>query len=172
MSRNHVCVWATAMALAASVVLAGMNTQNAWGQEESHAAATSQPAARQDRGGPVGVPQGLEGAMKDMKRMYKALKAEAADPTKIEQSLKDIAQLQRDVVIAKGLVPPSVNHQSGDAKAEELTNYRAMMISMIRSLLDLEEAVVAKKADDVKKVLGEIEELQKQGHKEFAPKDD
>jgi len=44
-----------------------------------------------------------------------------------------------------------------------------MMVGMLKTLIDLEEAVNDKKVDDIKKGIAQLEELQKQGHAEFAP---
>ena len=107
--------------------------------------------------------------MKGMEQALKSIKVEAADPAKIEQTLKDIGLLERDVAIAKSLIPPLVNRQTGDAKAESLSDYRAMLVSVLRTVLDLEEAVVDKKPDDIKKALTQLDELETQGHKEFNP---
>jgi hypothetical protein len=136
-------------------------------------------AATRPAGGPAGrtgrgagqAPANLEAAMRDMDRAYRALKAEAADPTKIEQSLRDLATMQRDVTISKLQTPPSVNRLAGDKKAEAVTSYRTMMNGLLKALLDLEDAVTAKKADDIKKGFEEVDQIMKQGHAEFIKED-
>lgn len=144
----------------------------AWGQEEPRRPAASQPATRPARSAAVGVPQNLEGAMRDMGRLYRSLTAEAGDFARREQTLRDIGLMERDVAIAKNSLPPLVNRQSGDEQARQIASYRSMMISMLRTLLDLEEAVADQKADEVKKILAQLEEIQQEGHKEFAPREE
>jgi hypothetical protein len=128
------------------------------------------PAGRQGRGGPQ-VPANLGGAMKDMDRAYRALKADAVDDAKQEQALTDIATMLRDAAISKLQVPPRVSKLQGDEKTKAIASYRTMMSGLMRTLLDLEDAVTDKKADAVKKGFADIEEIMKQGHDEFAPKE-
>ncbi|MEI8196434.1 MAG: cytochrome b562 [Phycisphaerae bacterium] len=169
--------WSLAGALLLAGLAGGLVTTFARGDDETKATTpSSQPASREGRKGGPGtggsVPQNLESAMKDMGRALKTLKAEAADPAQAEQTLKDIGRLERDTAIAKGLVPPIVGKQAEDTKAKELNAYRAQMIHLMRTLLDLEEAVTDQKPEDIKNLLGQIQEIMKDGHKEFRPKED
>jgi hypothetical protein len=140
-------------------------------------AADAPPATRpaenpRQRGNPAGVPDNLEAAMKDMGRNFKILKSSATDPAKAADNLKAVSLLERDVTIAKSLLPPEVAKLSGDARKTAETNYRAMMISLLRTSLDLEEAIVDQKADEITKQVTGIGDLMKQGHKEFRKQDD
>ncbi len=130
------------------------------------------PAARGGRGGAPAIPATLESAMSDMNRMLRALKTEAADPAKAEQTLTDLITFQRDVAISKALVPPTVNRLPAAEKAKSLASYRAMMNGLTRTLLDLEDAVNDKKPDDIKKLLAQLDQIEKQGHAEFKPAGD
>ncbi len=126
------------------------------------------PAGQGRRGGGGGAaPTNISGAMGDMNRALRTLKTEAADPTKSEAALRDIGLLQRDVAIAKSQLPPAVNDLSGDEKTKQANEYRSQMISLMRVLLDLEDAVVAQKADDIKNLLAKIDDAQKKGHADF-----
>jgi len=123
---------------------------------------------RNNARGPA-VPAGLGQAMTDMDRVYRAIKADAADPTKQEATIRNIDTMIRDVAIAKMQVPPTVRRLPADKQPEALKSYNSMMVGMLKTLLDLEEAVTDKKVDDIKKGITAIEELKKQGHAEFAP---
>jgi hypothetical protein len=114
-----------------------------------------------------GAPANLEGAMGGMNNMLRAIKAEAADETKIEQTLKDLAQFERDVAIAK-MQTPSTNKVEEAKKANAAADYRTAMTSIQRTLLDLEDAVAAKKADEVKKLIAKLDDIEKAGHAEFG----
>ncbi len=137
------------------------------------AAAPAAPAGPRGGGrggrGPA-APAGLGSAMQEMDRTYKALKAEAADPAKLDQSLHDVATLQRDVAISKLATPPLVNRMpAGDKKTAEMENYRKAMNTLLHTLLDLEDAIAAKNADDMKKGFDKVEQLMNAGHAEFRP---
>jgi hypothetical protein len=152
------------LATAACMLLAGTFTLVSVAQ-------TTAPAAGGPRGrgrGPQ-APASLEQAMESIDRSYRAIKADAADPTKQEQTVRNIDTMVRDVAISKLFVPGTVNRQPAEKRAEALNSYRAMMTGLIKTLLDLEEAVNDKKPDEIKKCIAQIEELQKQGHAEFAP---
>jgi hypothetical protein len=124
------------------------------------------PPARAGRG--AAAPASLSSAMGEMNRMLIAIKAESTDATKIEQTLKDIATLERDVAISKLQTPPNVNRMANaDDKAKATASYRTMMNGLTRTLLDLEDAVNDKKPDDIKKALTQLDVIEKQGHTEF-----
>ena len=126
------------------------------------------PPARGGRGGPA-APANLGGAMRDMNAMLTALKADATDASKIDQVLRNIATLERDVAISKLSLPPLVNRMTGDEKAKSAASYRTTLSGLARTLLDLEDAVSDKKTDDIKKLVAKLEEIEKAGHTEFRP---
>ena len=111
-----------------------------------------------------GAPASLLGSMQDMQTMVLALKKDAADPDKIEQTLKTLAQLERDIAIAKMQRPPV--DRVPDAE-KGLVDYRTFMTVLQRTALDLEDAVVAKKPDEIKKLIAKFDELEQAGHDEF-----
>jgi Cytochrome b562 len=114
------------------------------------------------------TPANLSGAMREMGAMLKTIQTEAADPAKSDQTLKDLTTFERDVAISKLQAPPYVNRlPTPEEKAKELESYRVTMNALTRALLDLEDAVVAKKPDDIKKSLDLLAQLEKQGHAEF-----
>jgi hypothetical protein len=104
--------------------------------------------------------------MRDMAAMITAIKADAADPTKAEAVLKNIVQFERDVAIAKMQTPPVERVAEAD-RAKAADEYRKAMTTLQRTLLDLEDAVAAKKTDDIKKLITKLEETQKAGHTLF-----
>ena len=162
MSKSRMSWSALAMALTVITTIAGSATAGVPGGPGGGA----MPPMGRGRGG-AGVPQGLEASMSEMNRMVQDLKRVAADPAQAEQALKDCATFERDVSICKLLVPPQINRMSGDAKTEALTSYRSMMTGLVKTALDLEDAINAKKPDDIKKSIAQLEEIEKQGHTEL-----
>ena len=51
-----------------------------------------------------------------------------------------------------------------DTAAED---FRKAMTTIQHTLLDLEDAVAAKKVDDIKTLLGKLDDIEKMGHAEF-----
>ena len=109
----------------------------------------------------------LEHPMEAMEKIYKTLKKQVKDETKRDANLKLIADFQKQVLIANGLLPEGVSRLSGDEKEKAVTSYRTMMLNLLRSALDLEEALVNKKYDDAEKEIATLLEIEKSGHKEF-----
>ena len=142
-----------------------------WGQEGP----PGQPPATRpmrgqggQRGG--GAPASLGAAMRDMGQMYKALKADAADPAKIDESLHNVQTMERDVAIAKLNPPPTVRNATGDDKVKKTEDFRTDMSDLMKTLLSLEDAIAAKNADDINKGLDAIKAAMDKGHGEFIPK--
>jgi len=79
--------------------------------------------------------------------------------------------MERDAAIAKLFLPPIVRRATGDAKATQTEAYRVAMVGLMKALMGLEDAIAAKKPDDVKTALDAIEEVMKKGHEQFAPQE-
>ncbi len=118
------------------------------------------------RGRGAAVPAGLGQAMQDMGRMLQALSTNnaAADFTNTQPTLRNIAQFERDVAICKMQNPPTV---AGEDAAKSAASFRSKMQIVMRTLVDLEDHVNDKKADDVKKDLTKLTDTMKEGHTEF-----
>lgn len=128
---------------------------------------TTAPARGRGRG-PT-APANLHQAMESIDRTYRAIKADAADPARQEATLRNIDTMIRDAAISKLFVPVPVEKLPAEKRPEAIKSYRAMMTGVIKTLLELEEAVLDKKPDAIKAGLAQLDELQKQGHAEFAP---
>ncbi|HUO09603.1 MAG TPA: cytochrome b562 [Phycisphaerae bacterium] len=143
-----------------------------WGQEGPPGAPPTTRPMRGQGGPRGGVPTGLGGAMREMEQMYKALKKNAADPSKREESLHNVAVMERDAAIAKVILPPPVQHATGDEKAKKAEDYRTDMVTLMKTLLSLEDAIATKNSDDINKGLDAIKAIMEKGHEEFMPKRD
>jgi hypothetical protein len=97
------------------------------------------------------------------------LKNEAADPAEADQTLNDIAKFERDVAYCKLHTPPGVNQLAAGERRVELASYQVIMSNLMRTLLDLEDAVRDRKPDQIKKLLKQIDQIEEQGHAEFVP---
>jgi hypothetical protein len=115
-----------------------------------------------------GAPGNLRGAMESMQASVLALKRDGADPEKIEQNLRTLAQMQRDVAIAKMQNPPVQRITDPAKQATGAETFRLAMSSIQRTLLDLEDAVIAKKPDDIKRLIAKLDEIERNGHRLFG----
>ncbi len=167
------CALIAAIAAGAGVTLA----QDAATQPAAPAGGPGGMGGGMGRGGPGGgrmgggrggaaAPATLGAAMSDMGRLVGQLKTDTADPTKSDQSLRELAQFERDVAIAKMQTPP-LNNVPADKKANAPTDFRTLLTSLQHTALDLEDAIVNKKPDDIKKDLDSFGDIEKQGHGEF-----
>jgi len=104
-----------------------------------------------------------------MEREWRAIKADAGDPARQEAVIRNIDLMIRESAISKLGVPGAIRRMPAEKQAEAVKSYHAMMLSTIKTLVALEEAVVEKKAEEIKKCIEQLDELEKKGHAEFLP---
>ena len=137
--------------------------------DSTDAPPTTAPARRPQRG--PAAPAGLGQAMKEMEKLFKALKADGGDSTKYDQNLQNIEMMERDAAISKLSLPPMLRNVSGEEKAKQAEVYRQDMVELMKSLMAVEEAIVAKNPGDVTKALDGVDAVMKKGHEAFLPKE-
>ncbi|MGQ0626790.1 MAG: cytochrome b562 [Phycisphaerales bacterium] len=121
-------------------------------------------------GGPGGQGErqaNVEGVMKGINRAYKAMEKSIDDAASKDENLKHINDLQRNVVIAKGLTPKT-DKVAADKKAEHLKAYRTTQIELIKLLLTLEEQTLEGKTKDARATYDKIGKFEEDAHKKFA----
>jgi hypothetical protein len=109
----------------------------------------------------------LEGAMKAMNTAFGTIKKQVADPAKNDSSIVLLGTFEKNVVIAKGFVPPKVAAMADADRKKALADYQGMLRSVLRDALDMEDQLAAgdnKKAADTVSAIGELE---KAGHSDF-----
>jgi hypothetical protein len=158
-----------------AVAVLGLGISAGLSVQAQEGAAGPPPTTRPARGprgggGGAGGPQNLGGAMRDMGQNYKTLKANAADPEKRDESLRNVQMMERDAAVAKLSMPPGFQRLPADQKAGKLEDFRADFTELQKTLLSLEDAIAARNADDIKKGLDSIETIMNKGHEEFIPK--
>jgi len=168
---------ATALVVAtAPVVSGGAGAHDsppiaAIGGDSADPAAPPVPLVPQPRAqrGPDFTPANLRASMNQMLDILFDLKNEAADPAEADQTLNDIAKFERDVAYCKLHTPPGVNQLAAGERRVELASYQVIMSNLMRTLLDLEDAVRDRKPDQIKKLLKQIDQIEEQRHAEFVP---
>lgn len=143
-------------------------------------ARAEQPAQEGQRprqpGGPEGRPQGerrisVEGAMKIMGRNLEKLQPQIGDASKKDENLALINEMERGCVIAKGMpVPNDVLAKAADDAAKEKMkhDYRTDLLSVLKKLIDLEEAVAAGKTEEAKSLLQQAIRAGDLGHEQLG----
>ncbi len=129
-----------------------------------------QEGARGERQGP-----NVGGAMKSMGRAMERLEKQLADASKKDENLRLINDIQRGAVAAKGQPLPNDVLAKGKDEAEKTKmaqSYRKNLIALVRKTLDLEDAVLAGKGDDAKKLIDEIAKLRDSSHDALGLKDE
>ena len=112
------------------------------------------------------VPSTLDGTMANMLRMVTAIKADSSDTSKNEQTLRNLAIFQRDVAISKTLNPPIDRLAEAD-RPEGMAKFRAALNGLLKVSMELEDAINAKKPEEIKKLIAQLEEMERKGHEMF-----
>lgn len=145
-----------------------------------------QPAQRPERGpergpggggpgGPGGRQASVEAGMKGMNRAARTLNSQISDASKKDENIRLINEMQRGCATAKGLPLPEEflkDAKDDAAKAKLIAEYRADMIKMMRTMIDVEEAIIAGKIDQAKAGLDTIEKTRQASHKRLGVKEE
>jgi len=116
-------------------------------------------------------PTPLEKEMKTQNKSLRALKKQVADPAKKDENVALIATIKKSLEAAIKLEPAKTKDVPAAEKAAYLDKYKAQMTDLAKTYDELEAAIKADKADDVKKALDKLSEQKEKGHKDFAPEE-
>ena len=96
------------------------------------------------------------------------------DTSKREENLKLIGDMQRGAVGAKSAKPERAMSEAKDeaAKAKIAADFRGELITVVRRLLDAEEAIVNGKPEVAAAALDEVEKMRDKAHKQLGVRDD
>jgi hypothetical protein len=121
--------------------------------------------------GQQGAPANLEASMKAMNRSVKALKGLLSDPAKKDEALKTVSEAQRACAACKAAPLPqkfTARAPDAEAKAKIEAEFRGDLRKNLRLLLDLEDAILAGKADEATAILAKVEGLRDHAHEELG----
>jgi hypothetical protein len=111
----------------------------------------------------------LHEQMESMEKPFKQLTSQVGDKSKNASSLQLVEQLQRATLACKTEIPRKVQRMPATQQGEETSNYRQMMVNLLRHELDLEEQLLNNDNTKAAETVKQMDELQKDGHKEFRP---
>jgi hypothetical protein len=117
----------------------------------------------------------LEGAMKQMNRSMKQLSEQITDPSRLDENLRLINDMQRGCAAAKGLgVPRDMleKAKTPEEKTKLVSEFRKDLIAVMRSLLEIEESMIDGKSAYAKAKLDTIIDARDKAHKALGVKDE
>ncbi len=118
-------------------------------------------------GGPGGPDSPLEKQMQILARGKRQLSQQVADPAKQQQTITLIESLKQAATDSKTLDPRKTASVPAADREKFLTAYRDEMDKLIEAFNQIEEAVKAGAYDKATSLLGSIQSIQKEGHREF-----
>ncbi|HEY7087231.1 MAG TPA: cytochrome b562 [Tepidisphaeraceae bacterium] len=133
--------------------------------------AQEQPPGPRPSSRPAGRPENLHRNMETMGRAFKKLQAQVKDASQNESSLALVLQMEQSTLAAKAQIPDPVAKLSGEERAKQQTEYRMMMVSLLREELELENNLLNNDNTKAAESVAALVQLQKDGHKEFRPKE-
>jgi hypothetical protein len=109
--------------------------------------------------------------MSIMNRNLRTLRKQVTDPTKKDDNLQLVSEMERGCLGAKALIPPGVTARIKDEarKAEVVATYRKQLVQMMQKLLTLESDLLDGKADDAQKDLDAVIQLRDASHELMGP---
>lgn len=163
MKCTRVIRWACfAVALGAASTLVNLP---ALGQEEHEP--KHQPATQPTAGG-----KNLERTMEHMGSSFKKLKKQIPDKEQTVAALETIKSMQSDTITAKSIIPGSVNKLPADQQAEGKKDYLKMLSHTLELECTIEQSLLDGDLTAAQKSFDEMNDLMKEGHKEFKVKKD
>ena len=142
------------------------------GQQPGGGGGDDRPQRGQQPGGPGGGrAASVEGAMRQMNRAYRALKAQIGDASKTDENLRLAGQMQMAAALAKNanLSEDALKNFKTDAeKTAAREKFRRTLIQAMRLMLDMEEQIMAGDTASAKATLEKVHDLEEEGHEMFG----
>ena len=113
----------------------------------------------------------LEQKMDVIGGAFRKLRRQISDPAKAEDSLKLVMQIKEAAAASVKLTPEKAADVPEAERAKYVADYQAKMKDFLGEVEKLQVAVTSGKLDEATKILGQMNALQKSGHKEFRKPD-
>jgi hypothetical protein len=115
----------------------------------------------------------LEHEMQAINRSFKIIRKQVSDPSQNASTLAAVLDMEQHTLAAKSAVPRSATTMPTAAEnADKLDDFHAIMLSVLRQELDLEEQLRANKNDKAAQTVASLHDLESQGHQEFRRRED
>ena len=133
--------------------------------DETAADATDEP--RDGQWEQEWVAHHLRQAMQTIRDCTKSLTKNIDDKAKIEETLRTIVRLEKAFMEAKSGTPEKAGKLEGKKLEKFMREYRTMNIAVLKTILDMEAAVVGRKLKKAKKLLNQVNAFKGKGHGKF-----
>lgn len=112
----------------------------------------------------------LEKQMKIIDRNFKAISKQLGNENKKEDSLKRIDTILEATKVAQDETPTTISKMPTDQQADATTKYKDYLQKLSDKTIELKVAIDSNNVDQSKSVLKDIDQLKKDGHKDFKKK--
>jgi ABC-type transporter MlaC component len=109
----------------------------------------------------------LEDAMTALNKALKTVKAQVEDVSKNAESLKLVAEVEKQALIAKGFEPAKTKSLPAAERAKFVAAYRVRMTELMTEVLKLEKALLENKNDAAAASVKMLYEMKTDAHKIF-----
>ena len=110
----------------------------------------------------------LEENMELIEETLGVLRRELRDPANHPTALERVVVLQRAVLVCKSEQPPMTESLPGAERAAFVTAFRREMVTLLRGLLELEEALLDDNNEAAQAALRRVREMEDPGHERFT----
>lgn len=112
----------------------------------------------------------LEKNMKTIDRNFKRISKQIEKDNKKEDTLKRLDAVIEAVKIAKEETPKTINKMPTEQQPEATTKYKDYLDQLVTKTEELKKSVAENNVEQAKTTLKEIDQLKKDGHKDFKKK--
>lgn len=114
----------------------------------------------------------LETKMNQMRKSFRELKKAMAAPVEADRQkyLSWVADLKSATEASKALEPEKASNIPADQKTAFLEGYKNKMDELLDEIDSLGKAIEAGKWDEAKALVGQINQLQREGHEKYRAK--
>ncbi len=109
----------------------------------------------------------LEAYMEDLQRSLRSLQKKLDQAEVREEVIAEVCRLQKVAIDAKGQVPSRIAAKPEEERSAERVAYRKQMQEVVRTLLDLEGALLDDDAEAAMEHLRALDESKQRGHDRF-----
>lgn len=109
----------------------------------------------------------LEAYMEDFQRSLRRLQKKLADAEARAEVIAEVCRLQKVAIDAKSELPVLIAEQAEEQQPAERVAYRKQMQQVVRTLLDLEDALLDDDPEAAMDQLRKLNEAKQSGHERF-----
>ncbi len=129
----------------------------------------SQPAGAAEH---PGQPPSLKDNMKAMNRAYRKLRKQISDPGQNVSSIQLLHTMQQELIKGFGIVPEKTADIPIKQQGKFVLSYKRKMVELLTALLNAEAALLDGDNAAAQQQVGKLNQIKKEGHREFQKDED